>query len=438
MNLQKVWTIAQKDVRITFGDRNLLLVMFAAPLLLTFIIGAAFSSFTGSDGDVPINSIAVAVVNEDQGTTVFLAPLNYGAILSSVLIPDGTSTQTDEALHKLIKAQALSRQDAIAQVDQGKLVAAILIPANFSASLDPTRDKPLQTQIAIYRDTGSPITASIVSSVVHSIVNKLTTSSLAIYAAKAQVTAGKASPLLLVNPQAIVQAINDLAKTAFPITLQKPSASGTRSASITTDPIRYFAPAMAIFFLTFTMAGGAGSIIDERNNWTLQRMLSSPTSRTTILAGKFGGTYLNGVLQITVLILATALLAPLLGSHQSIWGNNLAGIVLITLSAVAAAVGLGTLIAGIARTAQQVNVLSNALLTITGLVGGAFFNIASMGPIFQTVSKLTLNYWATNAYSTLAQTGDLVSVLPDIGVLLLMFIVFFGIGLTLFNRHLNT
>ncbi len=86
MDIQKVLTIALKDVRITFGDRNLLIIMIAAPLLLTFIIGAAFSRFTGSNGDVPIESIAVGVVNEDQGTTVFLRPLNYGAILSGILI----------------------------------------------------------------------------------------------------------------------------------------------------------------------------------------------------------------------------------------------------------------------------------------------------------------------------------------------------------------
>ncbi len=194
---------------------------------------------------------------------------------------------------------------------------------------------------------------------------------------------------------------------------------------------------MAIFFLTFTMAGGAGSIIDEQDNGTLQRMLSSPTTRTTILSGKLGGTYLNGVLQVAVLIIATALLAPLLGSKLSVWGSNLPGIALITLSAVAAAVGLGTLIAGVARTAQQADVLSNALLIVSGIAGGAFFNIASMGPFFQSISKLTLNYWATNAYSTLAQTGDLTSVLPNIGALLLMFVIFFGVGLALFNRRLS-
>jgi ABC-2 type transport system permease protein len=212
---------------------------------------------------------------------------------------------------------------------------------------------------------------------------------------------------------------------------------GGQNSGATFDPLQYFAPSMAVFFLTFTMAGGVVGIIEERDRWTLQRMLSSPTSRLTILAGKFGGTYLNGLLQLSVLIVATSLIGPILGSKNSVWGSNIPGIILITLAAVAAAVGLGTLVAGFAKSAQQADTISNAVLILSGLLGGSFFNVASFGPALQVGSKLTLNYWATNAYNTLAQTGDIAAVLPNIAVLLLMFAVYFGVGVMLFNRRLD-
>ncbi len=439
MDIQKALTIASKDIRILFTDRNLLLIMIVAPLALTLIIGAAFSRFSGGSSDLPIENIPVAIVNEDQGASVFLQRLNYGDILTNILVPPAhKAPDPTNTLYKLIKAQKLSHDDAIAQVNQGKLIAAILIPPGFSESLNPTKDKPTQTQITLYRDAGSPIAASVVGSVVRGIVNNLTTGNIAIFAARDQVNAGKASPVLMTQAQAIAQAINDQSQKTAPITLSESTVTGQKQNNAAGfDPLQYFAPAMAIFFLTFTAAGGAGSLIEEQNNGTLQRLLSSPTGRTTILGGKLGGTYINGVLQITILIVAMALLGPLIGSKASVWGTNIPGIVLITLSAVAAATGLGTLIAGLSRTAQQSDVITNAVMILSGIAGGAFFNIATLGPAFQNVSKLTLNYWATNAYSTLAQTGDLSAVLPNIAVLLGMFAVFFGIGAALFNRRLK-
>ncbi len=439
MDFRKLLTIALKDVRVLFSDRNLLLTMIAAPLALTFIIGAAFSKFTvgGGGGDVPIENIGVAVVNEDQGATVFLQKLNYGDIITNILVPADPANPPNDTLHKLIKAQKLTRDEAINQVKAGKLTAAILIPADFSASLDPNKDKPAQTQITVYRDTASPISASIVSSVVRGIVNNLTSGSIAIFAAKDQVSAGKANPALLIQSQKIAQTVNDQLQKSPPITLSERSVTGQKPVGSSFDPLQYFAPAMAIFFLTFTMAGSAGGIIEEGDHGTLQRMLSSPTTQATILGGKLGGTYISGVLQITILLIATALLAPLMGSPNSVWGTNILGVALVTLCAVAAATGLGTLIAGLARTAQQADTISSAVLILSGVVGGAFFNLAALGPAFQSVSKITLNYWATNAYSTLAQTGDLGAVLPNLIILLGMFVVYFGIGLMFFNRRLK-
>jgi ABC-2 type transport system permease protein len=273
---------------------------------------------------------------------------------------------------------------------------------------------------------------------VRGIVNNLTSSSIAVFAAQDQIKAGKAPASLMLSAQAIAEAVNrDLQPP--PITLSQTTVTGKKEdTSSGFDPLSYFGPAMAVFFLTFTMAGGAGNIIEEQDNWTLQRLLSSPTPRSTVLAGKLAGNYLNGLLQLSVLIVAMAFLGVVMGARSSVWGTNIPGIILVTLSAVAAACGLGTIIAGAARNAQQADIISNALLILMGIAGGAFFDISQMGGPFVLVSRLTVHYWATNAYATLAQTGNLAAVLPNIAVLLLMFAVFFGIGVYLFNRRLKT
>src|SRR5271165_4261537 len=86
MDIRKALIIALKDVRITYTNRNLMLILFAAPLALTFIIGAAFSKII-SGGDLPISHIPIAVVNEDKGASIFFQSVNFGNILTQVLVP---------------------------------------------------------------------------------------------------------------------------------------------------------------------------------------------------------------------------------------------------------------------------------------------------------------------------------------------------------------
>ena len=45
--MSKIWTIAWKDIYATYTDRNLVLVMLAAPLAVATIIALAFGGLTG-------------------------------------------------------------------------------------------------------------------------------------------------------------------------------------------------------------------------------------------------------------------------------------------------------------------------------------------------------------------------------------------------------
>src|SRR5438128_1410745 len=131
-DFKKFVTITLKDVRLLFTDRNALIYAILTPLLLTAVIGAAFSGFVGSSNDVPIKDIPVAVVNEDTGSTFG----NLGTTITQMLVPaPGEKPDSNNSLRKLLSAQSMNRDEAITQVKAGKLVAAIIIPAGFSQSL---------------------------------------------------------------------------------------------------------------------------------------------------------------------------------------------------------------------------------------------------------------------------------------------------------------
>ncbi|MCZ7667658.1 MAG: ABC transporter permease [Chloroflexi bacterium] len=66
--------------------------------------------------------------------------------------------------------------------------------------------------------------------------------------------------------------------------------TGTAAA----DPpntLAYFAPSMAVAFLMYTVSVGGRSILAEREEGTLARLLASPTSATQVMGGKVSGIF---------------------------------------------------------------------------------------------------------------------------------------------------
>ncbi len=69
--MRKILAIAGKELYTFFRDRNLILLSFATPLVLSTIIGLAFGGVGGGGSDSPdFAEIAVAVVNLDEGVDV--------------------------------------------------------------------------------------------------------------------------------------------------------------------------------------------------------------------------------------------------------------------------------------------------------------------------------------------------------------------------------
>ncbi len=431
MDFKKFVQIAIKDVRSVFTDRATLVIILATPFIMTLVLAAAFGN-VGSGGGSPVSNIPVVVVNQDKGTSVVIMQMNFGQQMTDAL--KNIKVKADDP-NPLLKVDVFDDEtQARALVTQGKAVAAVIIPADFSNSLNPANASfgDSKIRLTIFRDAANPITADIVTSVVQQMVNGFTNSMIAINAG------AKVDPSAIAYAQSISQGIfQEVSKASTTTSESDTQETPQQNQGQGINLLQYFAPAMAIFFLNFSMAFGAVSIIEEKDNGTLQRLLISPTSRMTILAGKLGGTYVSGLLQIAALIIATSLIGPVMGIKTPVWGTNIPALIVVTLVVVAGAIGLGTLIAALSRTRQQANVVANAILILMGIAGGTFFASTSGRPPMGILSQLTVNYWANNAFTTLSQTGDLTSVLPNMIALLLIFVVGFGIGVFLFSRRLE-
>ncbi|MCL4239143.1 MAG: ABC-2 transporter permease [Anaerolineae bacterium] len=431
----KIIAIAWKDITTTFKDRDAVAYLVALPIVLSAIVGLAF----GTGGDVSIDPVPVAVVNQDQGVTLPGGEtLSLGETLERAFVPSGDPAQDEPfaAIHDLTDGTAYADADrAREEIADGDLAALITIGgADFTANA-LSGDAP--GTVDILYDSGRSIGPSVVRSIVSAITNGMNSVILAQRlgpAALAEIgaTVG-ADEAAIASAAAELGAAATSIAAAAPIRLEQVDLQGkTRSF----DALQYFAPSMAILFMTFAMGASATAIRLERERWTLQRILTTPTPRWAFMGGKLLGMYGTGLAQMILLIVATTLVARLMGRQNSLWGTDGLAIALLVLAVVFAATSLGLLIAALSRTAEQANTYSSIAALVLGMLGGSFVPIENLPGVLSWLPKLTLNYWGIRGFYDVA-TGEaaLAGVSTHLLALAVIGVVLFVASLWRFSRR---
>jgi ABC-2 type transport system permease protein len=157
--------------------------------------------------------------------------------------------------------------------------------------------------------------------------------------------------------------------------------------------VAFYAAATAVMFLLFSCAQGAGaSMIEEADNGTLDRLLSSHLTMTQLLAGKWVSFLLLGVMQVSVMFLWGWLMFRL-----ELW-SHLAGFITMTVVTAGSAAAFGLLLGTLCRTHGQLTGLSTTVILLMSAVGGSMFPRFAMSEGLQKVGLLTFNAWALDGY----------------------------------------
>jgi ABC-2 type transport system permease protein len=191
----------------------------------------------------------------------------------------------------------------------------------------------------------------------------------------------------------------------------------------------YSAASMAILFLMFAVTSGGRTLLAERQMGTLPRLAITPTANLTILIGKMAGIILTGLLQVGVLWGATSLI----GAY---WGPPLAVIVAL-LALVIAATGVGVMISAWAKSAGQAGAIGTAFTLIAAAASGSFFPRMNLPLAMRTASYITPNAWGVEIFSRLQSGGDLGSILPLLGGLLVLTVVYYTVAAIGLRRNFD-
>lgn len=374
LNLPPAFLIAGKDLRLRFRDRSAIILGFVAPVVIATVMSFAFKATDSFH-------MTVVVVDSDRST--------MGIALVEAL-------RSDELSEVATVRTASTRSQAATLVREGTVDAGLVIPDGFTESVTGTEPAALDVLTSV----DNPLAGQVTRSIAAGFASQIDAARLAVATAiDAGAPADDASG-------GIAALAARAAADRLPITVAQQS-TGARPLKA----VSYFAPAMGIFFLFFSVSFTARSWFLEAREGTLQRMAAA-TSLRQIVIGKAISVFVYGTASLTTMAVVTSL------AFGADWGGFVPAAVLI-VAMVVSVVCLTALVIVVARTERQAEGLASIIVFGLALLGGNFVFVSTAPPLLRKLSLFTPNGWALRGFVDLATGPHSMSVVwsPVAGIL---------------------
>jgi ABC-2 type transport system permease protein len=418
--MRNIWNIAINDLRIYFKDPGTIVNMFIVPIMIAVVFGIGFGG-----GDSP-TQLRVDVIDNDQTplSAQFLTELRQ-ANNTLVLCP---FDNTEDDFCRLEDDPTLTEGRSVTRLSDNTALALIEIPAGFQTGIDSG-----QPQSIIYRSNENATAPSYILQAVQAVTQRM---GGALVAANVGVDIVENSDAVSFSDEAqqteFRQAVYDRAgeiwsTNPFTVDFQQTTIDPASQLSSTQRGFGQSIPGMGSMFVTIFVMTSMITLIQERRNWTLQRLATFPIPRRQILGGKILMFFLLGMIQYLTLFAVGRLLGMSLGNDPI---ALLAVMVSLTLCATALAFALGTFI----RTEMQGAAMLNLLGLTLAPLGGAWWPLDIVPDFMRIVGHVSPIAWAMDAFHVLLyERGGLGDVLLPIGVLLALAVGFFLIAIRRFR-----
>jgi ABC-type multidrug transport system permease subunit len=191
-------------------------------------------------------------------------------------------------------------------------------------------------------------------------------------------------------------------------------------------------PGFSIMFVLLAVVfATAMGLHDERDWGTLPRLLVAPAGFTWMLLGKLGARFVMGVAQMLVLFLWGHFV------FEVSLGSSVLAFLLLTFAVVFVCVTLGLVVAGIARTREQTQPMSLAVVMAFSALGGLWWPQSITPDWMREISPIVFTTWAMRGMNDLVlRDRGLAAMVEPVSALLVYGLVMLAIGIRLFRtRH---
>jgi len=393
--MNRIFDITLKDIQQILRNRMTFLFLLIMPIAFTLLFGLAFGgSSKTSDSRLPVGFLN----------------LDGGAISTQLQTLLANST-----VIRLDTTPGRSETDLAGLVGSGKLAAALIVPPGYSDSV--RKGSPLK--LGLYADPSQVSTATVESELL------VASNRLASAVRTASIAASMTKNPAAFDP-VLAQALAAWQNPPIKVTVTSGISSKPQDQNILS--MAHSSPAMMLQFAIAGLLTAATVIVNERKTRSLQRLLTTSTSRFQILMGHYLGIFSIIFVQFLLLMIFGQLL------HVNYLRLPLATLLVAFVSAICIA-ALGLLIGVLAKSEEQAIVFSLIPMFVLSGLGGAWVPLEYTGAAFQAIGHVSPVAWAMDGFKNITARGlGFNSVLLPAAALIGYALLFFALALWRFQR----
>ncbi|GAB1469813.1 ABC transporter permease [Chloroflexota bacterium] len=397
--MKKIFAIAWKDALVRFASSSELIFFIILPLVFTFLLAGGTPSGTPTN-----NRVRVVVVD-----------------LANTPISQEIIAELDKSTSAYPEIMTLD--DAEEEFGARRVSAMLVIPAgldltsiqNGEAELD-FRQQP--------NDMDSNIAQRAIQTTIRRVSSTVNAANMAVKEAKARGTFESAEA-----EQAYFDEALKLAKSIQEDAPERITViEGATPDEIEYDPRANSSAGQLVTWVFIPLLGISGLFAYERQQGTLRRMLTTPTSKATYLLGTISGQVLVALIQMTLLVVFGMLVLKLA------WGREPFALFVLLTSGALATGAIGTTMGTFIKTEGQASGISIMLGMVMALLGGCWYPLELFPAAVQNIVKILPTTWAMQGLLDLVlRGGGLTDILLESGVLIGFAALFFTVGVMRFR-----
>lgn len=427
----------KKELLLLSRDRPSLLVLFVMPMVLVLILSLIQDDLFRVTGGAATTAL---FVNLDEG--------ELGAEL-------GKSLQGNGALElvKSLAGEEIDIQLARQAVFDGDYQFAIIVPQTFSAKIDRSAEAAVQASLRHEQITSDfSRIAVIFDPAVRGVYRSAVLNALQLGIIGLELSRkGAAFERLL--PEELQRSMSgqmsafaaggfqpQLPEISFDwtgqslIVLDEELASPKKYATLPTS-VQQNVPAWTLFGMFFIVIPLAGTLIRERQEGTLTRLMTMPVATSSLLLGKVSAHLLICMIQFGLMLAVGRFVLPLFGTPVLELGSAPFALLLVAVSAALAACGYGILVGVIARSYDQAAIFGSVSIVIAAALGGVMVPVYVMPRFMQNLSVFSPLGWGLDAFLDIfVRNGNVGSVLPQVAALGSFFLLCIVVAMVIFQR----
>ena len=411
----RVIDLALKDLLQIVRDRKSAFFLVVMPILFTFFFGLIFGSSAEGDPRLP-----VGFVDYDQG----------GAISTS--------------LHSLLEASDAIRpvllegdeaDKAAESVREGDLAGAVIVPPGFGeqtlrlgSGQVLAGEEPRLTVIVDSNTQAGQTASSAVQAATTRLLGAVETARLSAEAFEAQQGFENEAARRAYLDEALALASDAWLQPPLTVTVEQAVAPAEEGEELSANVYSQSSPGMIVQFVVFGLNTSAMVLVLERKSRTLQRMLTTPITRTQVIAGHVLAMFLVVLLQQALLVAVGQLAFGVDYMREPL------AILLVMVALAFWVASLGLLIGAASKSEDQVIMWALMAMFVFSALGGAWFPLDVTGKTFAAIGHLMPTAWAMDGFQNIVLRGlGLSSVLLPAGILLAYAVAFFGLAVWRFR-----